>query len=74
MRALEHDDAGLVTNVILLPDDYDPDDEQAYQPPEGLSVVPVPDDSPASSGWTMVDGEPVAPVADPELVPEGGGE
>lgn len=42
------DDEGLVVNVIIAPDDFDPGD--------GCTLVPVPGDSPAEPGDRFVAG------------------
>lgn len=50
MRAALHD-GQLVDNVIVLDEDSD------YQPPEGLTLITLPDDSPVGPGWRHVAGE-----------------
>lgn len=52
MRAVLHDPEGLVTNVIVLPDD--PEDI-GYEPPEGLTLLEVDDDTCVGPGWTLTE-------------------
>lgn len=38
MRAALIDSSGKIQNIIELPDDYDPTQENAYIPPDGLKI------------------------------------
>ena len=63
MRYATLDNAGHVTNVILW------DGSDNWQPPDGVAVLPCPED--VGPGWSNVGGEWTAPaiVPEPPIVP-----
>lgn len=61
MRAALIDPTGLVVNVILV--------GEGYEPPDGLTLTPLEDDSPLGPGWTVGNGDPTPPPEPPEPPP-----
>lgn len=58
MRAALTDATGLVVNIVLIGEDY--------EPPDHLAVTPLENDSPVGPGWSIIDGLASEP---PEAIP-----
>jgi hypothetical protein len=69
MRAALHDADGLIVNVIELPDDWTLGAPDAYEPPDGVTVMPLDADAPVGPGWVLdqhADPQPPDPPAAPD--------
>jgi hypothetical protein len=59
-RAALVTDDGIVENVVIV------DPEAEWEPPEGLELVELPDDSPVGPGWTGDGKEWIEPKGEEE--------